>query len=92
MAFGDSPLAQLVKELDLCLFLCVIQSLWVRLPEEPINNFSLTTPRQWRQGVNLQDTEEVTSGNGDTKIDKKLCMKHYYNALVGATAWQNDLI
>ena len=32
-ASGDSPLAQLVKELDLC----VIQSLWDRLPEEPIN-------------------------------------------------------
>ena len=24
----DSPLAQLVKELDLCLFLCVIQRQW----------------------------------------------------------------
>ena len=26
-ASGDSPLAQLVKELDLCLFLCVIRQL-----------------------------------------------------------------
>ena len=26
-ASGDSPLAQLVKELDLCLFLCVIRRL-----------------------------------------------------------------
>ena len=34
---GDSPLAQLVKRLDLCLFLCVIQRLWARLPTEPIN-------------------------------------------------------
>ena len=36
----DSPLAQLVKELDLCLFLCVIRRQWDRLPAEPINNFS----------------------------------------------------
>ena len=37
-ASGGSPLAQLVKELDLCLFLCVIQTLWDRLSAEPINN------------------------------------------------------
>ena len=42
-ASGDSPLAQLVKELDLCLYLCVIQSLWDRLGAEPINNFSPPT-------------------------------------------------
>ena len=42
-ASGDSPLAQLVVELDLCLFLCVTQSPWDRLPAEPINNLSLPT-------------------------------------------------
>ena len=35
---GISPLAQLVKELDLRVFLCVIRSPWDRLPAEPINN------------------------------------------------------
>ena len=42
-ASGDSPLAQLVKELDLCLSLGVIQSLWDQLRAEPINNLSLNT-------------------------------------------------
>ena len=37
-ASGDSPLAQLVKELDLCLYLCIIRRLWVRDTAEPINN------------------------------------------------------
>ena len=37
-ASGDSPLAQLVKELDLCLYLCVIRRLQVRDAAEPINN------------------------------------------------------
>ena len=41
-ASGDSPLAQLVKELDLSLFLCVIRRPWNRRPAEPINNFSLS--------------------------------------------------
>ena len=40
-ASGDSLLVQPVKELDLCLFLCVIQSLSDRLPAEPINDFFL---------------------------------------------------
>ena len=42
-ASGDSPLAQLVKELDLCLFLCVMRRLCVRDTAESINNFSLPT-------------------------------------------------
>ena len=42
-ASEDSPLAQLVKELDLCYFLCVIQSPWDGLPPESINNFSLSS-------------------------------------------------
>ena len=37
----DSLLAQLVKELDLCLFLFLIQRLRDRNPVEPISNFSL---------------------------------------------------
>ena len=37
-ASRDSPLAQLVKELDLCLFLCVIRRLRVRDTAERINN------------------------------------------------------
>ena len=37
--------------------------------------------RQWRQGVNLQDIEEVIAGNW-----------HYYNSPVGAIAWQNEMI
>ena len=49
---------------------------------------------QWRQGVKLQDMEEVTAGNRDTQMAKKqrLYPKHYYNAPVDATAWQNDMI
>ena len=42
-ASGDSPLAQLVKELDLCLFLCVIRRLWVWDTAETINKISLPT-------------------------------------------------
>ena len=37
-ASGDFPLAQLVKEVDLCLYLCVIKRLWDRNPVELINN------------------------------------------------------
>ena len=46
-ASGDSPLAQLVKELDLCLFLCVIRSL--------INNLSPTTAVYtfWKDNNNI---------------------------------------
>ena len=51
-------------------------------------------PGQLRQGVNLQDMEEVTAGNRDIQMAKKqrLYLKHYYNSPVGATAWQNDMI
>ena len=50
-------------------------------------------PGQWGQHINLQDMEQVTVGNRDTKITKKqiLYLKHYYNAPIGATAWQNDM-
>ena len=37
-ALVDSSLAQPVKELDMCLLLCVIRSSWDRLPAEPIND------------------------------------------------------
>ena len=35
------PGIPLVKELNLCLFVCVIQRLWDQLPAEPVNTFSL---------------------------------------------------
>ena len=51
-------------------------------------------PGQWRQGACLQDIEDVTGGNRDTQVAKRqrLYLKHYYNAPVGATAWQRDMI
>ena len=41
LASGNSPLAQLVKELDLCSFLCVLQRLWDQDQVEPIHNVSI---------------------------------------------------
>ena len=38
-ASGDSPLAQLVKELDLCLCLCITRRLWVGDTAEPFNSW-----------------------------------------------------
>ena len=69
-ASGDSRLAQLVKELDLCLFLCVIRRLQVRDTAEPINNFSLPTtePKSyplvktrlfWNSNYSNQSQEQV---------------------------------
>ena len=52
-ASGDSPLAQLDKELELCLFLCVIRRLQVRDTAEPINNISLPTTRVKEIEANL---------------------------------------
>ena len=49
-ALDDSPLAQLVKDLDLCLFLCVIQRPWDRLPAESINYLSLQYRRAYCYG------------------------------------------
>ena len=51
-------------------------------------------PGQWRQGACLQDIEEVAGSNRDTQVAKRqrLYLKHYYNAPVGATAWQRDMI
>ena len=48
---------------------------------------------QWRD-VNLQDMEEVTGGNRDTKMAKKtrLYSQHYYDEPLSATGWQNDMI
>ena len=40
-ASGDCPLAQLVKELDLCLFLCVTKRVLDPVPSEPISNSSI---------------------------------------------------
>ena len=34
---ADSPLAQLAKELDLCLFLCGIQKHWDQVPAATMN-------------------------------------------------------
>ena len=41
-ASGDSSLAHLVKELDLCLFVCVIRGPWDQFPAEPIDNSLLS--------------------------------------------------
>ena len=44
--------------------------------------------------LDLQDIEDVAGGNRDTQVAKrqKLYLKHYYNAPVGAIAWQRDMI
>ena len=55
---GDSPLAQLVKELDLCLYLCLSRRLQVRDAAEPINNFSLPTT-WWGCHVNRRLTNRM---------------------------------
>ena len=51
-------------------------------------------PGQWRQGACLQDIEDVAGSNRDTQVAKRqrLYLKQYYNAPVGATVWQRDMI
>ena len=56
-ASGDFPLAVLLKGLDLCLFLCVIQSPW--LPIKPINHFSPPTTNSYSCTVTRQKEQNL---------------------------------
>ena len=60
-ASGNSTLAQLVKELHLFLFLCVIRRLCDRLPAEPINN--LTAHDGMSKDPSLSQPRELKCNN-----------------------------
>ena len=60
--------------------------------EHPINRELI--PGAWRQGPNLQDTQNVTAANIDSKKGKmqRNLIKHWVNSPAGSVAWQDRMI
>ncbi|CAC5424023.1 unnamed protein product [Mytilus coruscus] len=56
--------------------------------EHPINRNLI--PGAWRQGPNLQDTQNVTAANIDSKRGNLI--KHWINSPAGSVAWQDRMI
>ena len=77
-ASRDSPLGQLVKELDLCLFLCVIQSLWDRDATEPIRNLSSHYNKHVFIFISRYPNAQVVSipGSGNTGVKENTSSPH----------------
>ena len=60
--------------------------------ELPINRNLISGA--WRQGPNLQDTQNVTASNIDSKRGKmqRNLIKHWINSPAGSVAWQDRMI
>lgn len=58
------------------------------------DNQHQVVPGAWRNGLNMQDVDDIMGGNRITKAAKsqREYLKHYYNSPVGAVPWQNNMI
>ena len=85
-ASADSPLAQLVQELDLCSYMCVIQSMPDRLQAEPINTFSSPTTKPiFSQEDGLLDNTQLFWRSvfvGILQTLMQVCIKRNNNIIV----------
>lgn len=68
-----------------------LQNQQLDIPEDDIEEF---VPGAWRSSCNLEDTKVVSAPNTASKEGKKQrnLLKHWFNAPVGAVAWQNKMI
>ena len=62
------------------------------LDQENVNH--QLVPGTWRDGLNMQDIDNIAGGNHTTRAAKaqRIYLKHYYNSPAGAVLWQNNMI